>query len=182
MNILTITIYFLPSPLCWVIELYDETLRPNVTVTSGDILMRTKLGPPVYYKKPLGNPRGGGQKIWRATTNATSQEVENGTIFGEMDRNTEKNMEANMEVSLLRLWALESGTGGRALLPHFHLERGAHRSGTDLECSLSVSLELLTRLERSGTIFAGTHWLYISNYQSLIAAYSTPPLLHAIRY
>ena len=98
-----------------------------MTVTSGDISMsasrpkmidatattswtmkkiRTKLSPPVYYKKPWGNPRGGGQKIWRATTNTTSQEAEYGTIFGEMDRNMEKNMEANMEVSLLRLWAL----------------------------------------------------------------------------
>jgi hypothetical protein len=59
--------------------------------------------------------------------------------------------------TFIRLELSESGTGGRALVPDFHLERGAHRSGTDLERSLSVSLEFLTRLERSGTIFADTH-------------------------
>jgi hypothetical protein len=56
------------------------------------------------------------------------------------------------------MWNLESRTFHvcRTLVPDFHLERGAHGSGTDLERSLSVSLELFTRLERSGTIFAGT--------------------------
>ncbi len=64
--------------------------------------------------------------------------------------------------TFFRLELSESGTGGRALVPDFHLERGAHQSGTDLERSLSVSLEFLTRLEWSGTIFAGTHWPTLS--------------------
>ncbi len=69
----------------------DDIKKDTSSRKMKKIRRRYKVEPPCVLQNTLGGTPGEvGQKIRRATTNATSQEAEYGTIFGETDRNMDK--------------------------------------------------------------------------------------------